>query len=244
MSRRKVQPSLSSEAYEQIRHDLIEGTLAPGTKLIVADLQLRYGLGVMPLREALNRLSSEQFVLKHEQRGFSVPPLDIAEYVRIQNARIVIETAALRDSINSHSPEWEDRVVLAQHHLAKASKAGPDFLLSSEWALAHANFHRELISGCDNTWLLTFAEQLFSQSERYRVRRRQIDTGSLSQSGHLLEEHKAIADAAVDGDVELAIDRLVRHYKKSVETVVGETIELDSGLVLRRQPLAPNPSKE
>ena len=35
------------------------------------ELRDRYQVGASPLREALNRLSSEEWVVHHEQRGFS-----------------------------------------------------------------------------------------------------------------------------------------------------------------------------
>lgn len=228
MSRIEGTISRSSEAYERIRQDLIAGILMPGTKLAISDLQERYGLGAMPLREALNRLSAEQFVLKYDQRGFAVPPLDASEFLEIQNARIVIEVAALRETIASESREWEDRLVLAYHHLTKASGVGPDFLLSEQWSRSHAVFHKELISGCKNNWLLMFADQLFKQSERYRVRRRLIDAGDPPRRSNLLEEHRSIMDAAIEGDAENATARLLEHYRRSVETVLGEPIELCS----------------
>ncbi len=225
MPKAKVSVSRSSEAYDLMREDLINGTLIPGTKLIITDLQERYGIGAMPLREALNRLSAEQFVEKHDQKGFSVPPLNAEVFLEIQNARIVVESAALRESVATHAPEWEDRLVLAFHHLAKAARGGPDYLLSDAWSMAHARFHHELISGCKNSWLQTFASQLFQQSSRYRSRRRQIDSQT---SGHqsLVDEHFRIMDPAIKGDAETAVSQLIDHYQRSVEIVLKEKVDL------------------
>lgn len=218
--------SRASEAYDLLREDLIVGNFEPGTRLAIAELQTRYGLGAMPLREALTRLAAEQFVLKYDQRGFAVPPLTTTEFLEIQNARITVETAALRETIAARSQDWEDRLVLAFHHLSKASRGDPDFLMSHVWANSHMEFHKALISGCKNSWLLTFADQLFRQSERYRVRRRQIDSESDKVSKTLLVEHREIMDAAIDGDADTATDRLVEHFRRSLETVAGTRIEL------------------
>ena len=229
MARTKGTRSLSAEAYLRLRQDVIEGTLAPGTKLTIADLQERYEIGAMPLREALNRLSAEQFVEKHEQRGFSVPPLDPDVFLEMQNARIVIESAAMRESIASHSRAWEDRLVVAYHHLAKATRVGPDYLLSADWSESHQTFHQELISDCTNAWLLNFASQLYTQSARYRGRRRQLSAEICDDSDALLIEHRDIMDAAIAGDADLATARLVEHYRRSVETVLGAPVELCPG---------------
>ena len=225
MPKVKGAASRSAEAYDRLREDLVSGALPPSTKLTLSELQGRYGLGAMPLREALNRLSAEHLVLKHDQRGFSVPPLDGAIFLEIQNARIVIEIAALRETMQTPTPAWEDRLVLAYHHLAKASK-GPEYLLSQDWSDSHAAFHKALISGCDNGWLLTFAGQLYKQSARYRARRRQIDADRARGRNSLLAEHEGIMKAALSGSADTAATRLIEHYRRSVETVLGEPVEL------------------
>ncbi len=42
-------------------------------------LRERYGAGASPLREALNRLSAEGFVMQQDQRGFVVADIDEAD---------------------------------------------------------------------------------------------------------------------------------------------------------------------
>lgn len=234
VSEPKTRTSLSQEAYEQLRRDVVNGTLAPGNKLMIAELQARYGLGAMPIREALNRLSSERLVEKHEQRGFSVPALDGDVFIEIQSARLVIETAALKESIATRSADWEDRLVLAFHHLSKAFPKSnddhdrPDWILSDAWSASHRSFHAELISGCSNTWLLAFAQQLYEQSSRYRARTRQITSLRPPVREDLLQEHRDIMDAAIVGDTETAVARLINHYRLSVEIVLDTPIRLET----------------
>ncbi len=233
VSERKASTSLSQQAYEQLRRDLVNGALAPGSKLMIAELQAKYGLGAMPIREALNRLSSERLVEKHEQRGFSVPALDGDVFIEIQSARLVIETAALRESIAARSANWEDRLVLAFHHLSKAfpgsngKRDRTDWILSDAWSASHRTFHAELISGCSNTWLLAFAQQLYEQSSRYRARTRQITSLRPPVRADLLQEHRDIMDAAIAGDTTTAVERLLNHYRLSVEIVLDTPIRLE-----------------
>lgn len=237
MSEQKAPTSLSQAAYEQLRQDLVNGTLAPGHKLMIAELQERYGLGAMPIREALNRLSSERLVEKQEQRGFAVPPLDGDAFIEIQSARLVVEIAALRLSIAARSPAWEDRLVLAFHHLSKAfpksesDDGRPDWILSESWSASHRTFHFDLISGCENSWLLAFAHQLYEHSSRYRARTRQITSLRPPVRKDLLQEHRDIMEAAIAGDAETAVERLVEHYRLSVE------IALDTPIILKTDPL-------
>ena len=225
-------PSLSQQAYDALRRDLIGGELEPGTKLMIADLQSRYTLGAMPLREALNRLSAEGMVDKSDQRGFFVPALNHGDYLDIQNARIAVEAAALRETVAERTVEWEDQMVVCMHRLRRAGPAADakdmQFIFSDAWAESHRKFHMTLISGCSNTRLLAFAENLFEQSARYRMRRRKLSFLRAPVRDRLVEEHATILDAALAGEADTAVERLVDHYRYSVEFVLGRPVDLSA----------------
>lgn len=228
-------PSLSQRAYDLLRRDLIGGDLEPGKKLMISDLQTRYDLGAMPLREALNRLSAERMVEKTDQRGFFVPSLNYDDYLDIQNARIVIEAAALRETVADRTAEWEDRMVVCMHRLERAGPRADtqddQFIFSEAWAESHRRFHSALISGCTNSRLLSYAAILFEQSARYRMRRRKLSALRAPVRAQLVEEHAAILDAALVGDADCAVERLIDHYRCSVEIVLGRRIGLSADKV-------------
>lgn len=228
MVEREKSKSRTKLAYDLLRQDILNGTLAPESKLMINELKSRYDLGMMPLREALNRLSAEMLVDKHEQRGFSVPSLNIDAYLEIQNARIAIESQALLQSIEAQRPGWESNLLAASRHLEMAASTTRSddgaFLLTETWNAAHHAFHRGLIVGCDNLWLLTFADKLYEQTTRYRALRRHISTLKRPARATLIEEHYEIMDAALARDADAAIDRLIDHYRLSVEIVLGKPV--------------------
>src|SRR5947209_9518959 len=67
--------TIGESAYGAIRQDIIFGRLAPGQKLKLETLRVRYGVSVSTLREILSRLCSEGFVVAEGQRGFEVEPV-------------------------------------------------------------------------------------------------------------------------------------------------------------------------
>lgn len=232
MARPARAPSLSQQAYDLLRRDLIKGDLEPGGKLMISELQTRYALGAMPLREALNRLSAEHMVEKSDQRGFFIPALNYDDYLDIQNARIAIEATALRETVAERTSEWEDRMVVCIHRLKQAGPA-PDasdmqFIFTDAWAESHRRFHTTLISGCSNLRLLEYAANLFEQSARYRMYRRKLTFLRAPVREHLVEEHTAILDAALAGDADGAVERLIDHYRYSVEIVLGRPVGLSA----------------
>ncbi|MHA7239474.1 GntR family transcriptional regulator [Arthrobacter sp. TMS1-12-1] len=64
-----------------VRHDIIFGVLAPGTRIIEAALAATYGVSRVPVREALRALEAEGFVESRPYAGSTVAaiPLDDAE---------------------------------------------------------------------------------------------------------------------------------------------------------------------
>jgi DNA-binding GntR family transcriptional regulator len=84
----EVEP-VPASVYELIREDIISGRLKPNERLKVADLAERYGTSTNPIREALQQLRGEDFVIMEPNRGARVRPID-EHFVRD-----IIEIAAL-----------------------------------------------------------------------------------------------------------------------------------------------------
>ncbi|MHA7282071.1 GntR family transcriptional regulator [Arthrobacter sp. TMS2-4] len=66
---------------DALRHDIIFGVLAPGTRVTEAALATKYGVSRVPVREALRALEAEGFVESRPYAGSTVAaiPLDDAE---------------------------------------------------------------------------------------------------------------------------------------------------------------------
>lgn len=214
--------SIAELAYGLLYVDITNGRMAPGQKLLPAELSEKYSVGLSPLRDALNRLCANGLAVKREQKGFFVADIDEAEFLKITDARLVVEEAALRLSIAKGDQRWEDSVVLAFHRLAKVATVGGKFVLTPEWSTSHQEFHFSLIAACDNEWLLSFCHKLYEQTTRYRARRRLISAkGSVPVQRNLVKAHRDIMERCLARDADGAADLLVNHYRKTFELVMG-----------------------
>lgn len=195
--------------YRLVRQDILKGELKPGQKLQIEQVAVRYGVGSNPVREALNRLSSEHLVDRHDQRGFFVPQLSMEKLRELVKTRCWLEGKALEESIANRTQTWEDNIVLTFHRLSRTRirtpEEGGD---NTEWEVRHRAFHNALIAACGSTWLVNFCNEMMDHAERYRY---------ISMSGYprrdSVEEHRLIMEAALDGDVDLARQRLVDQYQ-------------------------------
>ncbi len=68
----------ASSPYSRIREDIIEGRIPTDSRLKIRDLAARYGAGTNPVREALQQLRGEGFVVISPNRGASVRKVDEA----------------------------------------------------------------------------------------------------------------------------------------------------------------------
>lgn len=209
-----VQPdigeTLASAAYRALRADIIKGARAPGERLRIEKLKTIYGFGPTPLREALQMLSADQLVLAEGNRGFSVTELDLDEFRDLNVARTAIESAALRLSIAKGDDAWEAGIVAVGYLMGKEDEALSEtaVTVTDRWEAANTAFHTAMVAACGSRWLLNVRAGLHDQCARYRrvsvhQKRGQRDLGA---------EHRAIADAVLARDADLACDLTERHF--------------------------------
>lgn len=209
----KPPSTLTEDAYQRIRDDIVHGRLAAGEKLRIEGLRKAYGIGPTPLREALSRLSADGFVSAEGQRGFSVTPLTAEDLEDVTSMRVLLENRALQNSILKGDDDWEANLVAAFHRLSRieTSEGERDPV---EWERRNAEFHQALIGACRSRWLRRFAAILYDQHRRYRHLAR---THLKGRDVHA--EHKAIYEAALKRDVEAACAANERHIRATIDTL-------------------------
>jgi DNA-binding GntR family transcriptional regulator len=211
--------TLATTVYDRIRNDILTGRLEPGSWLRLRELIKTYATGNSPLREALSRLASNGVVDWEEKRGFSVPSASINGLKELFRTRFWMEEVALRKSILNGDNAWEEKIVLAFHWLSHAStkKVGADSNRSAEWAQQHRNFHMALISACGSEVMVDYCEQLQSRTFRYG----NLATERKHQNRNELEEHRALHDAVLQRDADLAVSLLQDHYMTTCEILLA-----------------------
>ena len=210
--------TLAEAAYRRLRQDIVAGVFAPSQPLRLELLKQRYGLSFSPLREALNRLQTERLVITAPLRGFSVAPVSIEEMWDATETRILIECEALRRSIAQGDDDWEAGIVAAFHALdlqvrrkAASGGIGDDELIALE--TRHQDFHRALIGRCRSRRLTDIADQLYVETQRYRLPTLAGQNPAASRDVAL--EHRQIMEAALARRGDEAVALLAAHYRRT-----------------------------
>lgn len=203
----RANATVGSTTHERIKHDIIFGPLAPGAKLKLSALKERYGASVSILRETLNSLASEGFVIAEEQRGFFVAPVSREDIEEIANLRVLLEGHALKLSIERGDADWEGHLVAAHHklHLTETQMQAGDVSIRETWKRRDWEFHQALIQACDSKNLLALHRIIFDKYLRYQM------LVLTFRGEEAAAEHKAILEAALSRDSATAQKILERH---------------------------------
>jgi GntR family carbon starvation induced transcriptional regulator len=212
--------SMASMLAEAILEDIVAGVLAPGSKLKIRELADRYQAGVIPVREAVSRLSMSGFVDAEDQRGFRVTNISRADLEDITAVRQRIECDAFRDAIESGNLEWEGAVLAAYHQINSLPVIikDPD-RVNPMWERAHDKFHATLLAGCRSKWLKHFAATLRVQTARYR---HQSIRNPHATSRDVAREHEEIVRAVLARDADRACELLTKHIAATTELVLED----------------------
>lgn len=212
-------------AYADLRKDILEGRLTPSLPLRLEFLKTQYGFSFSPLREALNRLHAERLVINDPPRGFKVAPISPVEIKDVMQTRIIIETAALRQSIEKGGDDWETDLLSAFHRLDLQSKRINiiDGVVDDEALMLletrHHEFHLAMLSACGSPRLLDLFEQLYMETQRYRLPSF-LSAKRPDMRRDLSTEHSKIMKAALNRQVEEAVELLALHYEYTATDII------------------------
>ncbi|HVC60008.1 MAG TPA: GntR family transcriptional regulator [Acetobacteraceae bacterium] len=214
--------TLASVVHARLRNDILRGVFRPGEKLPIDALCARYGIGATPLREALNRLSAEELVLRVDQRGFRVAPVSLEDLEELSKTLCWIGGLALREAIRNGDAAWEEQVVLAAHRLSRVEREGAEGYSSfnPEWEARHRAYHLTLIAACGSRWLVDFYAMLLDRNARYRY----LAFADASVPRDAAAEHRAITDAVLARDADGAVAAAEAHVRMTAETVAREVL--------------------
>jgi DNA-binding GntR family transcriptional regulator len=174
-----------------------------------------YGLSINTLREVLNRLASEGFVVAEAQRGFEVAPVSLQNLRELAQLRILLEQYAMAASFQAGDVEWEGRVVSAHHKLAATERTiRADGDIPAQRRRYDSEFHQALISNCGSRELMTAHAVVFDKYFRYTLQYAGRSTA---------KQHQALLECALARDVEQAKAVLTEHIDECVRhaTAVG-----------------------
>ena len=210
----KEAKSAQKDAYSLLLNAIDLGEFRPGDRLVESDLAERFGVSRTPIREALQRLETQQ-LLTRDGRSLMVASLDHNQLAELYVVRAELEGLAARLAAK-HATDEELRVLrdMVEEDRGRVDDPG---------ALARSNrrFHHQMHLASHNRFLV---QQLNLVHQSMAL----MDTTSLAVEGRgevALAEHEAIVAALEAHDGAAAQTALKDHISQAFVT----RLKLDAG---------------
>jgi len=201
---------LAGSVYEQLKSDIFEFRLLPGTRFSENEIARRARVSRTPVREALFRLEREGYLEVHAKSGWSVRALDFAALDHLYDVRLILECEAVR-KLSAGNP----RVALAG--LEKIWLVAPRQRLTDGARVARLDeeFHAKLVAAAGNPELARLHQTI---TERIRIVRR-LDFTHPERVIYTYIEHGQILRAILARKPAKAIALLREHIEESKSEV-------------------------
>ena len=231
--------SLADRVSHAVRRGILEGRLRPGENLSISDLATDLGVSHSPVREALQRLSSQGLIVLRPARSAMVAPLGLADLQEIYRLRRLIEVEAVARA----APLLSDGdLTTLDVEFAKLCDVPPDD--DAFWA-GHNAFHAALLAPVTTPRLERIVTELWHAGERY-IRIVYIETDVLFT--HSADDrHRPLLHAAHTRNA-TAMRNAIAHHLLSNEREIVKSLKAvvlgrsDDGAEPASGPRSPRPA--
>jgi DNA-binding GntR family transcriptional regulator len=213
----------------RLRKMILDGTFPPGSRLSQVKLAETFGVGRIPLREALRMLQNEGLVEAEHNQRTRIPAFDPSVLDSLYASRILLEALSIRLTVPLLEKKDIDAIEQALVEMDAAAVQND----IDRWEQPHRLFHALLISHA-GSYLCQILSSYGDRCEYYRrMYHRYISSQSPARAwGVVAAEHQAIVDACIEGQGEVAAHRLALHLARTALTVLGQmTPDFDSKAV-------------
>jgi DNA-binding GntR family transcriptional regulator len=211
--------SLAERAYVDLREEIIDVSLAPGTLLREDELMQRLGVGRTPVREAVQRLQRDGFVTVIPRRGTLVSEISITDLAAIYEVRKQLESWASRLAAEraTEDDRVDARALLADLLALTAHDDYPTLLAVDR------RIHRFVYRTTKNAFLAETLDQYQNLSLRIlhvAMKRYPPLTPKLDD---VVGEQRTVLDAVIRGDGDTA-QRVAIEHISTFERAIREII--------------------
>jgi DNA-binding GntR family transcriptional regulator len=183
--------NLVTLAHTEIHRRIMVGELREGEKIVLLDLAQEFGTSMIPLREALARLTAERLVTYEPNKGFRVAPApDADEIAHLFEARLVMELGALEVGMDAVTPEIIAALTEINDRI-RSQNYGESFNDFKGFIADNAEFHAILI-GLTGNPLVIDAYQRLGYHERIPLT---LHGRGVQDVGRIISEHDRIIAA-------------------------------------------------
>ncbi|MBQ9014840.1 MAG: GntR family transcriptional regulator [Firmicutes bacterium] len=208
---------LREMVYEELKIQILTGTIVPGTRMMEVDLAEEMGVSRTPIREAIRKLEKEGLVTIEPRRGAYASMISTQDMVEILEVRQDLEGLAAYLAASRMSPvEMEELKEVADCYNEAVKSGNMQDLIRYD-----TQFHRLIVDSCNNKILVNMVEQLQELVLRFRY----IYYDNFKRAENMPEEHREIIEAIASGDEKRARAAADIHIDRLKQLVIEEGVQ-------------------
>jgi len=201
-------PDLVAQTRAAIRGAIIAGELPPCSPLAQEDLAAKFGVSRQPISHALVMLKQEGLVVDRGRKGQMVAPIDPGKLLALYQVRGALDRLAARLAATNAHKSSSGLLEIVDRGTDALNKRSVEALVSADIA-----FHSALYELSGNNEITTTAENFWP----HIARSMRVVLEDKDQWPRIWDEHRAIAQAIEDGNIEKAGDLATGHAENSGE---------------------------
>ncbi len=216
--------TLKQRAYEHIRQKLISGRLPPGSRLCNRELAEEIGISFIPVREAINQLTSAGLAEYKPRLGAFVMEPSREEIEELYDIREALECHAvgkaagrIRDARLTEMQKYNDQQAAVVRELNDAASLKWDIGQIDRFNLADAGFHITLLRAAGNHRALKIVNDLRVMAHVFGHRN---EDRPLDGLGSICEEHGRLVEALRRGDADEAKLVMIEHLRRGLHNAL------------------------
>ena len=188
--------------FDELRREILDLTLKPGTELNLNQLSTKYGVSRSPVRDAVKELAGEHLIDIYPQRGTYVSRINLRMAEDERFIRLNLELGSIPDFINNVN---DDLISEMEELIKKQEKA---FALRDTSLLLKLDdqFHSVIFKGADRQGVFDFI--LTRNGNYHRMRLISFMFDAISED--VISQHKVLLEAIKEKDPEkvMALDKM------------------------------------
>ena len=153
--------TLRQEVYDQLRDKIISADILPGETISLRELAQKFGVSLMPVREALWQLESERIIVIESNKRIRVNSLTAKEMEEALRLRLMLESTAAERACDLRPESALLKVRKQLEALQSAADRPKGFMRKN------SQFHISIYSLADSPLLLEMIERLMARVGPY-----------------------------------------------------------------------------
>lgn len=157
----KLRTSTAEAVTNQMRMDLLDGTIPAGSRILARSLAERFQVSIVPVREAIKRLVAEGLLVSSPQRATFAAEIGFEDISGVYDVRQILEVELARRAATLADDAALKKCDEALAALLSADLQRPEFFEAHRW------FHWCLIEPAASPVARQVLERLWTNVDRY-----------------------------------------------------------------------------